>query len=322
MDWLFQCNPKRFDLAKFLEDGGVVNWWTMNQGKNLVSPKDRVFFWQTGEQAGLLAIGRVTSPVYQKENPFGHDSVDVVFEYKIIPPLTREEARTNKTLHDFVPFKGFQGTNFPIRDPAILAALEKVVEGRLVPISGKPPLDEPVQEKLDDAIKNAKHEIVKELHNYVLNMDPTAFEHLVRALFLKLGYRSVVVTKRSGDGGIDVKGVFIAGGIQNIKTCIQVKRQQAPVGRPIVQNIRGSLGPHEVGVVVTSGRFSEDARNEAQDQTKAPITLIDGQQLVELLLAHQIGSRQINLKAYRLVPEELTGEKLQTLVEVAEESES
>jgi hypothetical protein len=36
---------------------------------------------------------------------------------------------------------------------------------------------------------------------------------------MKLGYKNVVVTKRSGDGGIDVKAVLVAEGVGNIKTC-------------------------------------------------------------------------------------------------------
>ena len=87
-------------------------------------------------------------------------------------------------------------------------------------------------------------------------------------------YKNVFVTKRSGDGGIDVKAILVVEGVGNIKTCIQVKRQQTPVGRPVVQNLRGSLGSHEVGIVVTSSGFSDGAREEAQDLTKAPIALI------------------------------------------------
>jgi hypothetical protein len=58
MDWLFQCNRRRYDLAAFFEGGGTSEDWAMNQGRNLVSPGDRVFFWQTGVNGQLLTIGR------------------------------------------------------------------------------------------------------------------------------------------------------------------------------------------------------------------------------------------------------------------------
>jgi len=130
------------------------------------------------------------------------------------------------------------------------------------------------------------------------------------------------VTKRSGDSGIDVKAVLVVEGVGNIRTCIQVKRQQTPVGRPVVQNIRGSLGPHEVGSVVTSSGFSAEAREEAQDPTKAPIALISGQQFAELLLKHQIGIQHIDRKLYRLALDDLAQEKLQARVDEFDEGDA
>jgi hypothetical protein len=139
MDWLFQCNPTRFDLAALLESGRSREEWAMNQGRNLVSPGDRVFFWQTGKEAKLLSIGRVISNVEERTgSEFGRYWVDIAFENKIKPPLTREEALANETLRNFAPFKGAMGTNFVLRDPAIIAELKKTISGRLVPIPEDP----------------------------------------------------------------------------------------------------------------------------------------------------------------------------------------
>jgi EVE domain len=142
MDWLFQCNPKRYDVAALLERGDTRDDWAMNQGRKFVSPGDRVFFWQTGKNAQLLAVGRVTSPVYERsDNEFGRYFVDVVFQHCILPPLTRKEALSNETLRNLTPFKGIQGTNYALRDPAIVAELEKTIEGRLVPIPASEELE-------------------------------------------------------------------------------------------------------------------------------------------------------------------------------------
>jgi hypothetical protein len=79
MDWVFQCNPRRYDLASEIEKGTQTEDWSMNQHRELVSPGDRVFFWQTGSNARLLAVGHVDSPVYEKESPFGRHRVDIIF---------------------------------------------------------------------------------------------------------------------------------------------------------------------------------------------------------------------------------------------------
>jgi restriction system protein len=94
------------------------------------------------------------------------------------------------------------------------------------------------------------------------------------------------------------------------------------VGRPVVQNLRGSLGPHEVGIVVTSSGFSAEAREEAQDATKAPIALISGRQFAELLLKHQIGVQSIDRKLYRLALDDLAEEKLHARVEEFDEGDA
>jgi HJR/Mrr/RecB family endonuclease len=325
MDWLFQCNPKLYDLAGFLEGGGTREDWSMKQGKNLVSPGDRVFFWQTGADAQLLAIGQVISPVYERaSSDFGRDCVDIAFEHRIVPPLRKDEVLANETLRNFRPFKGAMGTNFRLDDPAIIAELQKKIEGRLVPIPISAELVQPIDavKHAETAINNAALEATHALRKYIAGMKPDTFELLVSALFLTLGYKQVVVTKRSGDSGIDVKAVLVVEGVGNIRTCIQVKRQQTPVGRPVVQNLRGSLGPHEVGIVVTSSGFSAEAREEAQDPTKAPIALISGQQFAELLLKHQIGIQHIDRKLYRLALDDLAQDRLQARVEEFDEGDS
>jgi len=318
MDWLFQYNPKRYDLAVFLESGGTREGWNMRQSRNLVSLGDRVFFWQTGADAQLLAVGQVVSPVYERAgSDFGPHYVDITFEHRIVPPLRKDEVLTNETLRNFRPFKGAMGTNFRLDAPEIIAELQKKIEGRLVPIPISGELVQPIDaiKRAETAIQNAAREATDALRKYLAKMDPFAFEMLVSTLFLTLGYKRVVVTKRSGDSGIDVKAILAVEGVGNIRTCIQVKRQQTPVGRPVVQNLRGSLGPHEVGIVVASSSFSGEARGEAQDATKAPIALITGQEFAELLLKHQIGIQHIDRKLYRLALDDLAEEKLRARVE-------
>jgi restriction system protein len=99
-----------------------------------------------------------------------------------------------------------------------------------------------------------------------------------------------------------------------IRTCIQVKRQQS-VGAPVVQNIRGSLSAHEAGLLVTSGQFTSGAIAEANDPHKLPITLINGAQLLELLLKHEIGVEAVHLTYYRLKLDEISKDKLEAFVE-------
>ncbi len=123
-------------------------------------------------------------------------------------------------------------------------------------------------------------------------MQPGEFEQLISQLLVEMGFESVEVTKLSGDGGIDVRGTLVVGEVVRIKMAVQVKRWSGSVGAPIVQQVRGSLGVHEQGLIITAGRFSAGAVREAAQPDKTPIALMSGEQLVLLLLEYGIGVRR------------------------------
>jgi restriction system protein len=87
-----------------------------------------------------------------------------------------------------------------------------------------------------------------------------------------------------------------------------------------VQNIRGSLSAHEAGLLVTSGQFTNGAVAEANDPHKVPITLLNGAQLLELLLLHEIGVEPVHLTYYRLKLNEISKDRLEAFVEVQSQS--
>ncbi|HNP98826.1 MAG TPA: HTH domain-containing protein, partial [Bacteroidia bacterium] len=64
-----------------------------------------------------------------------------------------------------------------------------------------------------------QNELTKEsLRKLLHSMDPFQFEYLSADLLQKIGYENVVVTKRSGDKGIDIVANLTVGGITNVKT--------------------------------------------------------------------------------------------------------
>ena len=134
--------------------------------------------------------------------------------------------------------------------------------------------------------KRVCSELLKTLHK----MKPDEFEVLIRTLLDEMDFIDTEVTKISGDGGIDVRGTWrIADGIQ-IKMAIQAKRWKQNVQAPVVQAVRGSLSSSERGMIITTSDFSSGARKEAEDPTKAStISLVNGTQLVKLLVKHEIG---------------------------------
>ncbi len=73
---------------------------------------------------------------------------------------------------------------------------------------------------------------------------------------------------------------------------MQVKRWRQNIQSPVVQQVRGSLGAHEQGLIITTSDFSKGARDEAERADATPVALMNGEQLVALLVESEIGVRR------------------------------
>lgn len=128
------------------------------------------------------------------------------------------------------------------------------------------------------------------LRGLLADLPPYQFEHLVRDLLEAMGYEDVQVTKQSGDKGVDVVAT-VQFGITTVTEVVQVKRQRSSVHRPILDQLRGALPYHKAirGTIITLGTFTQGCKDVALYPGAAPITLIDGDRLLELLVRHEIG---------------------------------
>ena len=146
--------------------------------------------------------------------------------------------------------------------------------------------------KIRRIIQDEREQMRAELRELLYQMEPYSFEKLIRQLLVALGYADVEVTKQANDKGVDVKGK-IELGITSVVEVVQAKRQRGNVGRPVLDQLRGSLHRFGAvrGTVVTTADFSKGAKEAAFEAGVAPITLIDGQKLVDLLIENSIGAK-------------------------------
>jgi restriction system protein len=143
------------------------------------------------------------------------------------------------------------------------------------------------------AIKNYNDTQTKELRERLENMNPYRFEMLIKDLLEAMDYEDVVVTKQSGDKGVDVVASFQFG-ITQIKEVVQVKRHKGNITRPVLDQLRGALPYHGAirGTIITTGGFAQGCKDAALFPGAAPITLIDGDKVIELLLKHGVGVKK------------------------------
>ena len=116
------------------------------------------------------------------------------------------------------------------------------------------------------------------------------FAGFVANLLQTMGFRTRV-SPEGPDGGIDIVAHKDELGFEPPIVKVQVKSGEGSVGDPVVSALFGKVADGEVGLLVTLGTATSQAKAFAG--TKSNLRLIDGDALVELILEHydQLDSR-------------------------------
>jgi len=116
------------------------------------------------------------------------------------------------------------------------------------------------------------------------HIPPDGFERLVQRILRESGFAQVEVTGRTGDGGIDGKGIAKIHGLMSFHVVFQAKRYQGVVSAAQVRDFRGAMvGRADKGLLITTGSFTKDAIREATRDGAPPLDLIDGDALADKL---------------------------------------
>jgi restriction system protein len=111
-------------------------------------------------------------------------------------------------------------------------------------------------------------------------------------LLRESGFIQVEVTGKSGDGGVDGKGIMRLAGLLSFHVIFQCKRYQGSVNVSQVRDFRGAMvGRADKGLLITTGNFTKDAVREATRDGAPAIDLIDGDQLIDKLKELELGVR-------------------------------
>ncbi len=130
----------------------------------------------------------------------------------------------------------------------------------------------------------------EKLLNILYNITPAAFERLAQRLLRESGFFQVEVTGKSGDGGIDGKGIVRVSGLLSFHVIFQCKRYKGSVTPSQIRDFRGAMqGRADKGLVITTGTFTKEALKEATRDGAPPIDLIDGEILCYKLKELNLG---------------------------------
>ncbi len=155
-------------------------------------------------------------------------------------------------------------------------------------------------EALENAYENLRDELADDLLTRLKKSSPSFFERIVVELLVKMGYGGSRADAgkaigKSGDGGID--GIIKEDKLGLDVVYIQAKRwDNNAVGRPDVMQFAGALQAQKAskGIFITTSRFTDDARGYVT-QIGSKIVLIDGEQLTQLMIEHDVGVSTVSL---------------------------
>jgi len=153
------------------------------------------------------------------------------------------------------------------------------------------------EEILESAYLNLRHNLASDLLQQIKLSEPRQFERIVVQLLVAMGYGGSLkdagkAVGKSGDEGID--GIIKEDKLGLDIIYIQAKKWEATIGRPEIQKFAGALQGQRAkkGIFITTSDFSKDAQ-EYVAKIESKIVLIDGQQLAQFMIDHNLGVTSI-----------------------------
>lgn len=161
------------------------------------------------------------------------------------------------------------------------------------------------EEKIQKAYEEHRSSIKNSLLDRIINNHSSFFEQLVVNLLLKMGYgydeKAGIVTGGPYDHGID--GIIYEDKLGLDLVYIQAKRygRDKTIGSKDIQAFVGAMENIQKGVFITTAAFSNEALSYAKRQQQKSIKLLDGNQLVELMIDNFVGVTSIKqLNIYKI----------------------
>lgn len=134
-------------------------------------------------------------------------------------------------------------------------------------------------------------------------LSPTEFELFARELMEAYGFEETMVTKVSGDGGIDGHGKLKVG-LAHLNVAFQCKRwTKGKIQRPEIDKFRGaSQGKYEQGIFFTTSSFSTGSIEVSIQNGAIPIVLLDGPAIVDLMIEKnfRVESNNVEIPTFAL----------------------
>lgn len=146
--WMFQCNPKHYDIVNALNDLDKITW-TVNRYKSEIKKGDKAYIWLSGSDGGIVAKGIIMcnpEMIEFDDDPYNigdsrdkgpHLAVDIKIEKNLISSIiTRKALLDDERTKKLLILRQPAGTNFSVtREEETV--IESMIDGtyrKVVPI--------------------------------------------------------------------------------------------------------------------------------------------------------------------------------------------
>jgi restriction system protein len=135
-------------------------------------------------------------------------------------------------------------------------------------------------------VEDAEEKAWEQMRHFLLEMNPYEFQVLVGDLLTGMDYHLVWMSPQGSDHGVDIVAYSDPLGARNPRLKVQVKHSDQVTTLEGLQTFTTLIGSNDVGLLVSTGGFSSEARQVALSLEKVSLTLIDLDNFVDLWVKH------------------------------------
>jgi len=140
--------------------------------------------------------------------------------------------------------------------------------------------------KISVTVEEAEELAWEQIKKFLQGMNPYEFQDLVADLLRAMGYHIAWIAPPGKDRGIDIIAYTDPLGASVPRIKVQVKRREQSTTVEGLRAFMSVLGTDDLGLFISSGGFTSDAKEESRTQERRKITLIDLENLFDLWVEH------------------------------------
>jgi MoxR-like ATPase len=160
--WIFQANPRIFDLEARLEEvekagpeADSIEEWTVSRYESRMQPGDIALIWKAGQNAGIYATAEFTGTFFDRPPELSSTkeserATELRYTGVLSQPIFKEELLKHPVLRHMQIIRIPQGTNFPVTEDEWTALQPMLSQSPLVLDDYQPPTFERIQRRIAD----------------------------------------------------------------------------------------------------------------------------------------------------------------------------